>query len=259
MVVMPQPVIWAQPATRLPETKGGRLPFKSRCRPLVRPTTTSSSCTELPTCRTRKKITWRFGPQHLLTLVFSEVAASLQRLLKSQQGADTMKRISLLVLAYSLRAATAYGDGLSRTVQCVNNTNTDTGTINNAINDVCNPSANGGEVFILPGTCLINPHAQTFSLCSNLTIRGAGPKSFLQVAPSTGTYSTIFGGRTSFPVISNVVIKDFRIDQNPIGNPSPPGGNEGTGLHVIDLSVSISAASGVTVSGMVFDAVDGMH
>jgi len=170
-----------------------------------------------------------------------------------------MKHISLLVLAYLLRAATAYGDGLSRTVQCVNNTNTDTGAINTAINDVCDPSANGGDVFILPGTCLINPHVQTFSLCNNLTIRGAGPKSFLQVAPNIGTYSTIFGGRTSFPVISNVVIKDFRIDQNPIGNPSPPGGNEGTGLHVIDLSVSLSAASGVTVSGMFFDAVDGMH
>jgi len=180
-----------------------------------------------------------------------------------------MKHISAVLLASFVPAIGAYGDGLSsrvtdygascdgtlnpRPAPCSATTD-DTCGINAALAAVCAASSGGGEVIIPVGTCVINPGAGAFQLCSNLTFRGTGPKSVLQVRSGSGAYQTFFAGRSGEPVLSNVVIKDFRIDQNPVGNPNPPAPDQ---LFVINLSVNISGASGITVSGMTFDPISG--
>jgi len=129
----------------------------------------------------------------------------------------------------------------------------DTCSINQALTAV--NAAGGGEVIIPPGTCIISPTGMGLPLGSNLTIRGAGRKSALQVRDIIGSYSAIFGATTQ---VSKVVFKDFRIDQNPVGNPVQPGNEM---LHVINLPVAGAAVGvkGITVSGMFFDAVNGVH
>jgi hypothetical protein len=100
----------------------------------------------------------------------------------------------------------------------------------------------------------VNPTSATFNLCSDLTIRGAGPKSVLRVANGVGTtYVSIFSATGA---ISNVVIKDFKVDQNPAGNQGnvPP-----ERLHVINIALPSSNITGVTISGMFFDSIAGVH
>ena len=160
-----------------------------------------------------------------------------------------MKRISLLLLVCLLPGARAYGD-----IACTGSD--DTATLSGALNTACN--AGGGEVVLPPATCVVSPNPTPLFLCSNLTIRGAGAKSVLKVKDGAGSYASIFAAPAQV-LISNVVIKDFRIDQNPAGNSVQPGNET---LHVINLAVIGGGASGVsriTVSGMFFDPIHAVH
>src|SRR5712664_2210964 len=163
-----------------------------------------------------------------------------------------MKRLSLLLLSGLLHSAHAYGQ-----VNCIGSETNDNASLGNALDTVC--GAGGGEVVIPPGTCLINPNTRAFNLCSNVTIRGVGRASVVKISSSTGTYPTIFGGGSG---ITNVVIKDFKVDQNPSGNQvSPIPNNESTAMHVINLPQigSVPGVKGITVSGMFFDPINGAH
>jgi len=53
-----------------------------------------------------------------------------------------------------------------------------------------------------------------------------------------------------------VVIKDFAVDQNPLGHPVPLTND---GPHVIDIPTSVGGVNGITVSGMSFDPTGAMH
>jgi len=154
----------------------------------------------------------------------------------------------------------------------------DTCSINQALDAVGSTvtGAGGGEVIIPPGTCIISPGVETSSdpnrflhLYSNLTIRGSGPKSVLMVKNGANDYMAIFeanGCPTNCPtLLSNVTIRDFRIDQNPAQNPATI---KDLGSHLAIFPgetlpnpnaagrFTFVPSTGLTVSGMVFDQTD---
>jgi hypothetical protein len=162
-----------------------------------------------------------------------------------------MKRISFLLRVSLLQAVNAYG-----AIVCSGSEVADTNAIADALGTACG-SGGGGEVVIPPGTCLVNPNLRSLILCSNLTIRGTGRASVIKISATTGPYSTIFGALAQ---VSNVVIKDFRVDQNPSGNQVQPG-NESQALHVINLPAvsGVPGVKGIAVSGMFFDPINAAH
>ncbi len=165
-----------------------------------------------------------------------------------------MRLVPLLLSLCLLRATTAYGDG-SIPVTCTGNGTDDTNAIATALNTVCNPTATaGGEVILPAKTCIVNPNLPgvPLNLCSNLTVRGAGPRSVLKVMDNSGTYVSIFSAPAA---LSNVVIRDFKVDQNPMGNSTNVAPEH---LHVINVPAN-PGVSGITVSGMLFDPIDGIH
>ena len=157
----------------------------------------------------------------------------------------------------------------------------DTAAINCAL-DAVGDTAGGGEVIIPAGTCIISPsrcsppNALNFNLLhcpnpppapnpptcglqgnylhlyNNLLIRGSGPKSVLKVSDSHGDYSGIFVAVSS--PLTNVVFKDFKVDQNP-NPPNPPS------VYIPCYPQTVIgpdvSTTGITVSGMFFDPTDG--
>src|SRR5712692_4301502 len=130
----------------------------------------------------------------------------------------------------------------------------DTCSINLALAAVS--AAGGGEVIIPPGMCIVSPTVSSLKLGSNLTIRGAGAKSVIKVHDNIPNYDTIFAPASGVTLLSNVVIKDFRVDQNPSSNTPPTDG-----VHVLAVHPGgvLTGASGITVSGMFFDPTVGAH
>jgi len=143
------------------------------------------------------------------------------------------------------------GSASTRPMPCQNTTDDTCGFIN-ALNAVC--AAGGGELIIPPGTCIVNTFGMNLPVCSNLTIRGTGPKSIVKVRANSGAYHEIFGLPTNPGPIANVVFKDFLVDQNPSGNQVTPPAET---LHVINFNAS--TVNGITISGMVFNPTAGLH
>lgn len=127
-------------------------------------------------------------------------------------------------------------------------------------------TAGGGEVYIPPGTCIVSPRGgftvpavtphYFLELYSNTTIRGSGPKSVLQVNANNANYYALFSAASN-PLV-NVVIKDFRVDQqyDPTILPHPftilaDSATCDCQQYVIE-SVQVPT-TGITVSGMSFD------
>ncbi len=200
-----------------------------------------------------------------------------------------MKRIFLPLLFLFARVNDAYScttdctrNSLDIVANChaaCNGTTDDTNAINCALDYV--GTHGGGEVIIPPGTCIISPRHVTrqqtsadafLHLYDNITIRGAGPKSVLKVAANTGgtgDYTSVFeafGCPLTCPgTLSNVTIKDFRVDQNVGANPSPiPANGTHSVIYPGDDAVTVGepthvATTGFTVSGMVFDPTDSFN
>jgi len=152
-----------------------------------------------------------------------------------------MKRTALLLLASFPYVFNAYADGLSVTITdpaygavCDGQTGhtypapcddppapDDMCAINHALDAV--GAAGGGEVIFPLGTCIVSPRQEPpppdvdptayLHLYSDLTIRGGGPKSVLKVSDASASagYGRIFSAQA---LLTNVVIKDFRIDHN---------------------------------------------
>jgi len=142
----------------------------------------------------------------------------------------------------------------------------DTNAINCALDKVGLPpsqgGAGGGEVIIPPLTCIISPQPDPapqqppgpndyLRLYDNLTIRGSGPKSILKVsiASAGNGYGRVFAS-PNFS-LTNVVIKDFRIHQNPHDPFVPPSANK----ERLVIAPSVPT-HGITISGMFFDPTD---
>ena len=203
-----------------------------------------------------------------------------------------MKRISLLILVVSLRVPDAYGDcpvplppncqGSSIDIRvcgavCDNATD-DTAAINCALDKVGRPSpygAGGGEVIIPPLTCIISPGPDSdpnafLHLHNNLTIHGSGPKSTLKVKDTqTGQfreYMSIFeayGCPSCPPTLSNVTVRDFRVDQNVSNNPGHVVALSGHDVIFPGVLPGVNrtqvGVTGFTVSGMFFDPTDSFN
>jgi len=161
------------------------------------------------------------------------------RYFASNKELPPMKHILLPLLVCLFCVGEALGD----TLTC--GSADDTSSIGGTLLAVCR--AGGGEIIVPPGTCLLVPASGLLplTLCSNLTIRGAGRKSVLKIKDSNNpvAYLSIFGAQTS---VSNVAFKDFAIDQNPNGYRVSPGLEQ---LHVINLSVTtLTPVTGLSVS-----------
>jgi hypothetical protein len=202
-----------------------------------------------------------------------------------------MKRIFLLLPVCLLHVPDAYGacpsmerchgssldvvadccakcDGIERPGSCDVGVTADQCAINAALDAV--NAAGGGEVIIPPGICIISPAGNPkpnppllpyfyLHLYSNVTIRGEGPKSILQVRADNPDYLTIFDVTGCPPqppcVLSNVTLKDFAIDQNPSRI------NQGDNIYGVAPQYVIAPSipqTGITVSGMFFDPTASM-
>jgi hypothetical protein len=134
--------------------------------------------------------------------------------------------------------------------------------INQAL-DAVGLTATGGEVIIPAGTCIISPMldpeqgndpTRYLVLYPNLTIRGTGPKSVLKVSDASAmtSYGRIFSGTSP----NNVVIKDFKIDQNLFQQPTCPPRPDNLPLGQRSVIAPYGSVHEVTISGMYFDPTD---
>jgi hypothetical protein len=106
--------------------------------------------------------------------------------------------------------------------------------------------AGGGTVDFPVGTYLVNPRLHTLALYSNLELVGSGRDSIIKVANGTGNYGTIFSNSGE---ISNLTLRNFRIDQNPYGNWNVDINYFANYQNILQLKVGHN----VTLQGMEFD------
>ncbi len=194
------------------------------------------------------------------------------------QGAHTVKRIFFLLLLLSARVYDAYGcttdcmgNSLDIFANChaaCNGTTDDTDAINCAL-DAVGGLPGGGEVIIPPKTCIINPsNSKWLNLYSNVTIRGSGPSSVLQVGSTAGTYNSIFTYPACLPNVtptplSNVTFKNFRIRQETNTTHNISNACNGTCSEIVIFAPGYCPndpgtprhipTAVITVSGMYFD------
>jgi hypothetical protein len=129
----------------------------------------------------------------------------------------------------------------------------------------CN-AAGGGVVLFPPSTTRVKLTGSTGFVVarSNVTLKGQGPPSKLQVDPTSGNFEALIstpqvGGTGSIGVtaISNFAVEDLTIDMNPTGNTgaTPVVGNSSTAQYAIKFNVS----SGVRVRRVRFAPCTGIN
>lgn len=119
--------------------------------------------------------------------------------------------------------------------------------------------AGGGTVYIPRGTFLVKPGATTWlRIGSNVTLQGTGDGSVLKVASNAGNYPKLIGGWPDDATsISNVTLRDFRIDQNPTGNVSADV-KPGTLAQSL-YGIAFTLYSNVAISGLTIDPMMGVN
>ncbi len=128
------------------------------------------------------------------------------------------------------------------------------------------PGAN--TVNIPTGIFVINPHVSPITICSGMTITGAGT---IKVASGAGDYNVIFAPSTPSTNVSNFTLADISIDQNADANTTSTIGSvsghaqsilqifAGSNITVRNIKASVSGVNsidinGVNVSGVVIAA-----
>ncbi|WP_295814551.1 hypothetical protein [uncultured Deinococcus sp.] len=116
-----------------------------------------------------------------------------------------------------------------------------------------------GDVLLPPQELLVKPSATNFIQFPpgvKRTLRGSGPTSTLKVADGTGTYSALISQADVSQVLTNVTLKNFRIDQNA---DNVTGAVISADVATAQNAIRFGAFQGVTIRGMQFDLATGIN
>jgi hypothetical protein len=120
----------------------------------------------------------------------------------------------------------------------------DTNAIQAALNAANN--AGGGTVTLPVGTYLVNPANKTLQLYNNIEVLGFGPDSVIKVANWAGNYRMMLSASGD---VNNLTLRNFTIDQNPLGNRNVSINYTTNYQNILQLSVG----NNVTLEGMTFN------
>lgn len=164
-------------------------------------------------------------------------------------GGDAHRPMSVV----DIRERGAMGDGSTD----------DTAAIAAAFADVC--ASGGGTIYIPSGTYIIDPHAASLPLCSDLVVHGPGT---LKVKPDSGNYRTIFAAARRGAAVDNLTFSGITIDQNTKANTTATievadrGTRQniwqveaGTNLHFENMHLYVSGVDPIEINGPTISGV----
>lgn len=119
-------------------------------------------------------------------------------------------------------------------------------------------AAGGGLVWFPRGTYIVAPTTTVrLILYSNLTLAGEGDSSIIKIKNNNGNFATMFGPATDATSLTNVVLRDLKIDQNPSGNTTS---NVNTGDSTITANVlRVYVGTDIRVERVRFDPYCGIN
>ena len=120
-------------------------------------------------------------------------------------------------------------------------------------------SAVQSTVNIPSGIFVVNPHVSQITICSNLTVTGAGT---IKVASGAGDYDVIFAPSTPSTTVHDFTIEKISIDQNADGNSTSTISSAtgyaqailrifvGANITVRNVNASVSGVNSIDINGV---------
>lgn len=111
----------------------------------------------------------------------------------------------------------------------------------------------GGTVFLSKGTSIVSPTTTVrLVVASNTVVEGDGPDSVLKIKNNAGDYACIFGAFDNSTSVSDVLFRNFKIDQNATGN-TTCAINSGNAL-IAQNAIRFYIGSNIHVRSVIFDS-----